>query len=211
MTEVFSADLTVCIDAANLSGYLALAPTLHLLEAHDVRPAWLPMVSPLARLSSKRPNEPMEDPLAAYKARRAEARRKWAESELARDCARLGITPQQGARHFDGTHAAIGLMFVTEQGGDAAAYLERVYECAFRQSGNVADIEVIGDLVDDRRFFAYAHSTGRHELEALQGKLLDAGVFSSPAYVYKGEVFQGRQHLPLIAWYLGGSRGTPPV
>lgn len=203
MTELFANKLTVCIDCGNLSGYLALAPTRAILDELDLEVGWLPMTSPLQKLSSQQPDEPKVDPLAVYKARRALAREKWAHSELERDCERLGISIRNGARQFESSLAGIGLMFVSEQrGGDVGAYLEQVYRRAFQDGADIEKLDEIVSLVGDETFRTYAQTSGRKALDVLQDQLLEAGVFSSPAYVLDGEVFQGRQHLNLIASYL---------
>ena len=202
MTELFSHRLTVCIDAANLSGMLALAPTLALVQELSVDTRWLPLTAPLQKLSSRKPDEPAVDPLSAYKARRARAREMWARSELARDCERLGIGIEAGQRRFDGRPAGMGMLYLDRQGGDIPAWLGKVYDRAFRRGADVSQLNEIVGIIDDDEFEAYAEGGGPEELEALQDALLEAGVFSSPAYVLGGEVFQGRQHLPLIRDYL---------
>lgn len=198
MTDLFSERLTVCIDAANLSGYLALAPTLSLLGDQGIDAGWLPLTWPLERLSARQPNETAIDPLAAYKARRARAREKWARRELERDCERLGITVAAGARRFDSRLAGIGLMFLNTRGGDIPAYLERVYRRAFHEKMGVESAQEIATLVGDDQFLAFEGGSGPAALDSIQDQLLEAGVFGSPAYVLDGEVFQGREHLPLL-------------
>lgn len=203
MTQLFDRTLTVCIDPANLSGLLALESTMSIIRAASVDVRWWPLLSPLAKLSSKQPNESAVDPLAAYKARRAKARERWAERELERDCRRLGIELASGRREFDPRPAAIGMLFLGERGGDVAAFLERLYRRGFYEGADIADPEEVSRLVDDA---AFDDSRPVQDLDRLQDQLLEAGVFMSPAYIYREEVFQGRQHLPLLADYL--SAGT---
>lgn len=202
MSTLFANTLTICIDAGNLSGYLALAPTLALLREFDVSVGWLPLTAPLQVLSSRQPGEAAIDPLAAYKARRALAREKWTQRELERDCARLGISIEQGARQFDASLAGMGLLFVAARGGDIPDYLDRVYRRAYRDGADIDRLAEIAGLVADDAFRAFVATSGRDALDSVQHQLLEAGVFISPAYVYDGEVFQGRQHLPLLAGLL---------
>lgn len=199
MTQLFDRTLTVCIDPANLSGLLALEATMSMIRRASVDVRWWPLVSPLSKLSSKQPNELDVDPLAAYKARRARARERWAERELERDCRRLGIDIAAGRREFDPRPAAVGLLFLGETGGDIPAFLEKVYHAGFGEGVDIANPKEVARLVDDPAFDGYRPS---QDLDGLEALLLEAGVFTSPAYVYRDEVFQGRQHLPLLADYL---------
>jgi len=48
----------------------------------------------------------------------------------------------------------------------------------------------------------------RHD--EVQHRIFDAGVFGVPSYVIDGELFFGREHLPMVRWLLGGKRGTAP-
>lgn len=198
MTDLFGNRLTVCIDAGSLSGYLAIESTLALVRGSNIDTGWLPLTTGLRRLSARQPNEAPDDPLAIYKARRAKARETWARRELQRDCERLGITVDAGARQFESDLAGTGVLYLNERGRDVASYLQQVYKRAFRDGADISQIEEIGRCVGDEGFGAWAQSAGYEALELLQNQLLEAGVFSSPAYVVNGEVFQGRQHLPLL-------------
>ncbi len=59
-------------------------------------------------------------------------------------------------------------------------------------------------------FAAFAKSEARG-LEVNQSRLLESGVLRAPAFIVGDEVFNGRQHLPLITWMLQGKIGLPPV
>lgn len=211
MSELFAAELTVCVDAGSLPGYLALAPTLALQREFDIAVSWLPLTAGLQGLSDRQPNAAADDPLAEYKARRQAARDSWAGRELERDCGRLGLDVEAGARRFDSTMASMGLLYVNRSGGDAAGYLERVFERGFRQQADIGSLEEIAAIVGNGGFADYAAGAGKAELQALQDTLMEAGIFASPAYVHADERFHGRQHLPLLRWYLGGRTGTPPI
>ncbi len=45
----------------------------------------------------------------------------------------------------------------------------------------------------------------------IQNAALEAGIFDVPSYLIDGEIFLGRQHLPMIRWLLSDQRGQPPV
>lgn len=211
MNGLLASGITVCIDIADLPSFVAFEPTVRLLRDFPVPVNWLPLGGGLARLSARQPSSSDDDPLAAYKARRARARETWAERELARNCERLGIDPAQGARSFDSTVAGVGLLYASQAGEDEIEFLRRLFQEAWVRGAPIEDAAFVATLFDSPGFEEYVANEGVAEFERLQGELLDAGVFNSPAYVLDGEVFQGRQHLPVIRWKLGGAEGIPPT
>ena len=60
-------------------------------------------------------------------------------------------------------------------------------------------------------FQAHAHNDYEHARPLHDA--LEHGFWSVEADIYlvDGELFQGRQHLPLVGWRLGGEQGPPPV
>ena len=64
---------------------------------------------------------------------------------------------------------------------------------------------------DGAAFRAWAESRGPDALASIAAELRDFGVYQSPAYVLNGEVFYGRQHLPMIRWILEGRSGPGPI
>ena len=51
---------------------------------------------------------------------------------------------------------------------------------------------------------------GRREHDATNEAAFDAGVFGVPSYLVGDEMWFGREHLPRVAWLLGGCVGEPP-
>ena len=207
--------LTIHLDLSSLNGFLSLQPTLDLIKELQIPARWLPVSGILARLSSKQPNLESDDPLAAYKARRAKARLQFELREHHRNCQRLGITEEQGFRHFDAEQVHVGLLYVNHLEIDPRDYITSVYQAAFAQEKTLQTPEQVAELlrglgVSEAGFLDY-QKTGKLELSALQERLLEQSIFDSPAYLYQGERYQGRQHLPLLRWTIKGSIGDPPV
>lgn len=210
MSELFTADLTIGIDIASLPTFVGLAGIVALTREFDVTVQWVPLTDGLKRLSTAKPDDGQSDPLEAYKARRKRARDQWAQTELVRDCESLQIPVDAGARVFDSTMAGVGILFAASKGLGVPDYLERAFACAFREGGAIEEPDTVSKLLDDPSFANYVDE-GRETLEHLQSALLEAGIFSSPAFVMAGERYQGRQHLPLLKWHLSGANGSPPV
>jgi len=213
--------LTIHLDLSSLDGFLCLEPTLRLIDELEIPVMWLPISSGLDRVSSKQPENSLErllimdDPLAQYKARRAKARRGFEQREHARNCHRLGITLAQGYRDFDATFAHIGLLYMNQLNIDPRDYISGAYRAGFAQGKNLETVEALNELLQvlgiTTTGLDHYLDTGKTQFKVLTEALLEQGVFSSPAYLYQGQTYQGRQHLPLLRWHFGGSRGTPPV
>jgi 2-hydroxychromene-2-carboxylate isomerase len=202
--------LTVCIDVASLPSYVALPSILAMRDEFRLEIEWQPLTGGLSRLSARRPDEDSDDPLAQYKARRQKARDTWAARELQWECDRLGITTELGGRRIDSSIGALGTLYVAQSGGDVAAYLERAFAHVFRDGASLEESDVHA-LIGDDGFHSFASGDGNAQLDALQAELLEGGIYASPAFVLEGEIFQGRQHFPLIRWQLSGRIGSPPV
>jgi 2-hydroxychromene-2-carboxylate isomerase len=208
-------ELTIHLDLSSLDGFLCLQSTLDLIDDLDIPVTWLPIAGVLGRVSARQPKMDANDPLAEYKARRAKARQGFEEREHARNCHRLGITPAQGNRVFDATFAHIGLLYVNQLNIEPRDYVAGVYQAGFTQEKNLESGDAITELlqalgIESTGLMGYLEA-GRVQYEELQESLLEQSIFGSPAYLYQGQRFHGRQHLPLLRWYFEGSRGQPPV
>ncbi|MDP4598872.1 MAG: hypothetical protein NWS96_08520, partial [Pseudomonadales bacterium] len=226
-----AADLLVCLDFSDAESYLALAATRQLVADFDLQVQWLPIKAGLQRVSNQPPTEVGEDPLLAYKARRAKARQAYAATELQRTCRLLDIPVSHGQPQADTRLAALGLLYVNAEyvnaeydnaaagaAAAAAAYIETVYAGLFRHAaGGPAPITTVvsGALhaaaLAEAPFAAFVAAQGPQVLAELEDSLLALGLFASPGYLYQEQRFQGRQHLPLLRWMLQGATGIPPV
>ena len=56
----------------------------------------------------------------------------------------------------------------------------------------------------------YAEVVGRERQAERDQAAFDAGLFGVPAYLVDDEMWFGREHLPRVAWLLGGRVGRAP-
>ena len=61
------------------------------------------------------------------------------------------------------------------------------------------------------RILEWAGDAGPAAAASLDAELRGFGLFQVPAYVVDGEVFYGRQHLPMIEWILNSRSGSAPI
>ena len=117
---------------------------------------------------------------------------------------------------WDSSLAAIGLLWARQAGREVRkAYLDLVYERFWRRELDIEDTSAMAALVaeaggDGPGYLDYLDGAGRQRHDALQAELHDAGLFGVPSYVVDGEIFFGREHLPMVRWILGGRRGAAP-
>ncbi|MFP6805338.1 MAG: DsbA family protein [Pseudomonadales bacterium] len=210
--------MTIYINFAELPSWLMLAPLKNLCAEVKVDLAWKPMLSSLGNVAGSNLKPGEDDPLAIYKARRADARHKAATRENERMCGMLGIKPGQGERKINPLYLSLGMAWLTNQGAELQQYLSYVETAFLKTFRDGADVESLSSLkvVLEESGFRTAgldHFVENEapDLEAAGEEIMDSGVFNAPAFVVDGEIFHGREHLPLIQWMLAGKQGLPPV
>jgi 2-hydroxychromene-2-carboxylate isomerase len=80
---------------------------------------------------------------------------------------------------------------------------DMAFERFFRRELEAEDPAAVAALlqeagVDGDGFIDYQAGPGRAELERIQRDAEEMGVFGVPTFVLEGEIFWGREHLPLI-------------
>jgi len=210
--------MTIYINFAELPSWLMLAPLKNLCAEVKVDLAWKPMLSSLGNVAGSNLKPGADDPLAIYKARRADARHKASKRENERMCGMLGIKPGQGERKINPLYLSLGIAWLTNQGAELQQYLSYVETAFLKTFRDGADVESLSSLkvVLEKSGFRtagldYFVENEAPDLEAAGEEIMDSGVFNAPAFVVDGEIFHGREHLPLIQWMLAGKQGLPPV
>ena len=209
--------MEVYINFGGLPSWLAIRPLKRIVADTDVEIDWQPMLRNLGNVVSTNNKDGEVDPLAEYKARRAKARSRAKARELERMCETLDIAPELGRRMIDPTGLALGLLWVKRHCDRAAhqAYMETAFEQTYREPADVESIEGVSAVlaragIETEGFADFAESE-KESLEASRKTALEKSVLNAPAFILEGEVFNGREHLPLIEWILKGRKGTPPV
>ena len=95
------------------------------------------------------------------------------------------------------------------------SYIGRVYEPFWKRELDIEDPSVIVSMLRNAGaevsgFLDYLHGAGRRLHDTTQAAIFDAGIFGVPSYVIDGELFFGREHLPMVRWLLSGRVGRAP-
>ncbi len=209
--------MEVYINFGGLPSWLAISPLKRIAAETDVEIDWQPMLGNLGNVVSSNNKDGEVDPLAEYKARRAKARSKAKARELERMCETLEIDAELGRRSIEPTCLALGLLWVKRQSDSSGqqTYVETAFEQTYREAADVESIEGVSSVltksgIETDGFSDFAASE-RASLEASRETTLEKSVLNAPAFILDEEVFNGREHLPLIEWILKGREGTPPV
>ncbi len=200
--------VSVCVDFKSPHAWLAVAPTRALEERLAIRFDWRPLILP--PLSPPKPIGVGDDRGARHRSIRAA----YVERDLQRYAEARGLELRDPCRAPDTTLASLGLLWLRREAPELAAdYVARVFALLWQRGADVASAAVVESTLgaDPRAFREWAAKQGQRELAATQRELAKAGAWSVPAYLLHGEVFIGRQHLPMVEWLLTGQTGAPPI
>lgn len=143
---------------------------------------------------------------------RAPERQAYRLSELARWRAHLGMPLNLHPAYFPAPEesAACFVIAAAETGGDPMRLAQAILTAVWVEERNIADMGELERL---------ARATGHHELtlaskalepttraayRALSEEAIGRGVFGSPSYLYRNEVFWGQDRLDFLDRALGG-------
>ncbi len=203
--------LCVALDLRHPFSYLALAPSFAFAAQLELEVDWLPIRAQALRAPSA--PGPADDRGIRHRRARAEM----IAREIAVYAGVQGLAIESPYRDGPADAFHFAWLWVRER---EPLRLRALLEQAFRRYWAVAlDPESPGDVArllgaldfDLSRFREWARADGPAALDAARSALAGAGVDQAPAYVLGGEVFYGRQHLPMLRWILQGRSGERPI
>lgn len=209
------ARLAVYIDLKSPYAFVAIEPTRAVARAAGVDVDWRPFTLDI-------PSFLGSATLAADGKTVASANRtaeqwmgaRYAYRDARRYAALAGKTLRGTIKIWDSSLAGIAMLWAKGQGG-LDRFLDVVYPPFWRRELDIEDVGVLerslaaaGLAVAGFRDFLdgegrVLHDRGNDEAFA-------AGVYGVPTYLVADEMWFGREHLPRVAWILGGRRGAAP-
>ena len=201
-----SEPVRVAIDFKHPAAYLAVAPA-RALEARLGRPfEWLPLDVPALIEHPKSANEDRG-------ARHRRIRNEYLVNDLRRYAESRGLSLGDPYRRIDTTAASLGLLWLRRRPPVLASeYVTRVFDRIWAANAP-AELPFVEQSLgaEASGFRAYADSDGPKELAAVREELLSHGAWNVPAFYVAGDVFLGRQHLPMVEWLATGRTGPAPI
>ena len=210
------ADVTCYIKPGDLASWLAVRSVQALAMDLQLTVDWQPVVETVRNLADSNLKPGEDDPLAAYKARRAAARQNAAKRERERQCEILQIPVENTLREVDPLVISLGMLWVAADSADKVPeYLESACRYLYLDEGNDADVSTVATLIKgadvSAEGFEQHVESHRESLLAEQATLFENGILGAPTIVVDDQIFLGREHLPQIRWILTGKDGPPPV
>lgn len=209
------APLIVYVDIKSPYAFVAIEPTLKLEAELGLRFDWRPLTLDIpSYLGSARKKEGK-----VVEANRSPVQWngiRYAYRDARRYAERQGHILKGTEKIWDSSIPNIGISWVMENDRTRLAdYFSAVYPAFWRRELDIEDVRVVENClsqagVDTAGFEAYQEGEGREAHDTLQAQLHPAGVYGVPTYVVGGEILFGREHLPLVRWYLTGRNGPAP-
>ncbi len=139
---------------------------------------------------------------------------RYAYRDARRYAALTNKTVRGTVKIWDSSLAGIAMLWARDR-GRIEAFLDVVYPPFWRRALDIDDPAVLEAClseagVETTGFRAWAEGEGRAIHDASNEAAFDAGVYGVPTYLVEKEMWFGREHLPRVAWLLGGRKGPAP-
>ena len=181
--------LTVYLDFKSPGAYLAMSPTLALVDGRSLQVDW----RPFRVIERDIPKLGKEETVGeSHRRVRAESQRRLAIKYAAHQGIELKFLETPGV-----TDLALGVLSAIE--GDVLPYIRSAFEAYWEAHADLDDPIVVQSILDKSgASLAIDVEDARTLLEAAQDQAEEAGIVGTPAYVIAEQVFVGREHLPWI-------------
>jgi 2-hydroxychromene-2-carboxylate isomerase len=203
--------VAVYTDYKSPYAYLAKDLVYELERDFAVRIDWLPYRLDIpsflgsARLDAN--GRLIEEQRNAHQWRRV----RYSYMDCRRQARKRGLVIRGPQKIWDSTLALCGMLYAKRQ-GDAILrrYHDMVFERFWKRELDIEDAGVIGGVLaeagaDPSEFPDYSADPGPGEVDAICHAAEAIGVFGVPSFVFDGELFWGREHLPDIRERLGAA------
>ncbi len=210
------APVIVYTDYKSPYAFLAKDPLYALEDKYGVEFDWRPLTLDIpSYLGTAKAGEGGEV-LEGNRSPRQWAWVKYAYHDAKRYASLRGLTLLGPRQIWDSSPASIGMLWVRSQPREIfRKYTDLAFERFFKRELTIDDPNAIEQLIreaggDAEGFQDYHAGEGRVLHDELQPKLHPAGFYGVPSFVVGGEIYFGREHLPMVEWHLAGGKGEAP-
>ena len=202
-----SATIITYTDYKSPYAYLAKDMTYALERDFDVEVDWRPLMLDIPAYLGAAKVDKQGNVVAENRNAHQWRRVRYSYMDCRRQANELGLTIRGPRKIFDSSIAAVGMLFAQKQ-GVFTAYNDKTFESFWKRELDIEDpaavAGVLGEVGADASIFStYLEDEGKSELDRFRLEAEELGVFGVPTFVLDGELFWGREHLPMIRRRLG--------
>ncbi|MDJ0850648.1 MAG: DsbA family protein [Myxococcota bacterium] len=210
------ARLAVYIDLKSPYAFIAIGPTRDMAASLGVEVDWRPFTLDIpsylgsAKLDKKGRVERSQRTPQQWTGVR------YAYRDARRYASLHGRTLRGTEKIWDSSLAGVAMLWAKRQGGVVFdAFVDEAYARFWRRDLDIERLDVLESLLREigaeiAGFRPFAEGPGREENDEINRRAFAAGVFGVPTYLVGDEMWFGREHLPRVAWLLGGASGPAP-
>ena len=181
--------LIVYLDFKSPGAYLAMTPTLALIDRLGLEVDW----KPFQTIERDIPKLGKEETVGeSHRRVRAASQRALAIKYAAHQGIELRFPKQPGV-----TNLALGVL--AEIVGDPLPFIRGAFNAYWEVHANLNDLAVVHALLQESGVDYRGSLSAAHEaLDVAQAQAEDAGIVGAPAYIIEEQSFVGREQLPWI-------------
>jgi 2-hydroxychromene-2-carboxylate isomerase len=208
--------LAVYIDLKSPYAYLAIDPTRAMAAAAGVPIDWRPFTLDIPSYLGSAKLDAKGKVASSRRSPQQWSGVKYAYMDCRRYANLCGKTVRGTIKIWDTRLAGIALLFAKQQGSELLdRYLDEAYQRFWRRDLDADDLgdyeSVLRDVgAESDGLRDWADGRGGERIDEINRSAFDAGVFGVPTFLVGDEMWFGREHLPRVAWLLGGGKGEAP-
>ncbi len=214
------AALAVYIDLKSPYAFIAIGPTRDMAASLGVEIDWRPFTLDIPSYLGSAKLDRKGKVASSQRTPQQWTGVRYAYRDARRYANLRGKTLRGTVKIWDSSLAGVAMLWAkrrAERQGRALfdRFVDEAYARFWRRELDIEDVGVLEALLDETGvdvagFRSFAEGPGRAENDEINRAAFAAGVFGVPSYLVGDEMWFGREHLPRVAWLLGGAEGPPP-
>jgi len=209
------ARLAVYVDLKSPYAFIAIRPTRDMARSLGVEIDWRPFTLDIpSYMGSAKLKQDGKQVETADRTPQQWTGVRYAYRDARRYAQLTGLTLRGTVKIWDSSRAGIAMLWAKERGA-FDRFIDVAYPPFWRRELDIDDWAVLERTlaeagVEVGGFRDWAEGPGRALHDRINTEAFDAGIYGVPTYLVEDEMWFGREHLPRIAWILGGRSGPAP-
>ncbi len=208
------ARLAVYVDLKSPYAFIAIRPTRDMARSLGVEIDWRPFTLDIPSYLGSAKLDAKGKVASAKRTTQQWTGVRYAYRDARRYASLTEKTLRGTVKIWDSSLAGIAMLWAKERGA-FDRFVDVAYPPFWRRELDIEDVAVLertlGEAgIDPTGFGTWAGGPGRALHDRTNEAAFAAGVYGVPTYLVEDEMWFGREHLPRVAWLLGGRQGPPP-